>query len=351
MTALIALERADLTERMCTSSYRPAAAESVVGLLPGERMRVRDLLRGLLLASGNDAAMALASGVAGSERAFVRLMNRRAKQLELRDTHYENPIGLDAPGNHSSARDLVRLALVLRTHRFFRATVDAPQLTLRSGAHARTVRNRNTLVRRYPWVNGVKTGQTRQAGYVLVGSGRRHGVQVISAVLGTASEAARDAQSVLLLATGIRAFQNITAARVGSRVKGLARIPIRYRPGAGLPLVIGPNRVRVIVPRGQRRIVTVRPLSAPSEVEGPIRRGQGPGAGEVLRDGRRIATVPLVAAAPVPEATLGQRLKAWFARPGAVVLAFAVLGGTVLLARARRSGRARPGSRREPSAA
>jgi D-alanyl-D-alanine carboxypeptidase (penicillin-binding protein 5/6) len=152
MTALVTLERAKLSDTMRTSSYRPAPAESVIGLLPGERMRVRDLLRGLLINSGNDAAMALASGVAGSPRAFVRLMNRRAKELGLRHTHYSNPIGLDGPGNYSSARDLVRLALVLRTNPFFRATVDAPQVTLRSGAHRRTFRNRNTLVREHPSV-------------------------------------------------------------------------------------------------------------------------------------------------------------------------------------------------------
>jgi D-alanyl-D-alanine carboxypeptidase (penicillin-binding protein 5/6) len=351
MTALITLERAKLSQRFRTSSYRPAAGESVIGLLPGERMQVRDLLRGLLVYSGNDAAMALASGVAGSPRAFVRLMNRRARELELRDTHYANPIGLDAPGNYSSARDLARLALVLRTNPFVRETVDSPSTTLRTGAHPRTFRNRNTLVRDHAWVNGVKTGHTRQAGYVLVGSGRRHGVQVVSAVLGTPGEAARDAQSLALLTAGVRAFQNITAARPGSHVRGLGRVPIRYRPGAGLALQVGPNHVRVVVPRGKRSLVALRPLKVPAEVEGPIRRGQRLGTAEVLREGRRIAVVPLVAASAIPAAGAGQRVKAWFTRPLAVVLAFAVLGGTVLVARRRRTGRPRRGSRREATPA
>jgi D-alanyl-D-alanine carboxypeptidase (penicillin-binding protein 5/6) len=350
MTALLTLERAKLTATFRTSSYRPSPAESVIGLLPGERMKVRDLLRGLLVYSGNDAAMALASGVAGDEHAFVRLMNRRAKQLGLTNTHYENPIGLDAPGNYSSAHDLVRLALVLRTNPFFRSVVDAPRITLESGAHPRTFNNRNTLVRSYAWVNGVKTGHTRQAGYVLVGSARRHGVQVISAVLGTAGVGDRDAESLALLQTGLKAFQYVTAAYAGRHVKGVGRVPIRYRPGAGVQLVVG-RTVHTIIPHGRRDQLAVRPLRVPDRVEGPIRRGQVLGSAEVLRAGKRVATVPLVAAEAIPAAGLGQRTKAWFTRPLAVVIAFAVLGGTVLVARRRRTNRSGRRSRREATAA
>jgi D-alanyl-D-alanine carboxypeptidase (penicillin-binding protein 5/6) len=321
----------------------------VIGLEPGERMKVRDLLRGLLVQSGNDAAMALAVGIGGSERGFVRLMNVRAKELGLRDTHYANPIGLDERGNYSSARDLVRLALVLRTNPFFRATVDSPSVTLRSGARPRTFRNRNTLVRAYPWVNGVKTGRTLDAGYVLVGSARRNGVQVVSAVLGTTGYGPRDAQSLALLRTGLHAFQSVTAVREGGHVRGVGRVPIRFRPGAGLALVSG-RTVRAIVPRRRRDLVTIRPLDVPKEVSGPIREGQKVGTAEVLRDGKRIATVPLVAADAIPAAGAAQKVKSWFTRPLAVVLAFAVLGGTVLLAR---RGGLRPRGRpsREASAA
>ncbi len=350
MTALLTLERTKLSRRIPTSSYRPGPAESVIGLLPGERLTVRDLLHGLLVYSGNDAAMALASGVGGSERGFVRLMNRRAQQLGLRHTHYANPIGLDEAGNHSSAHDLVRLAVILRTNPFFRETVDAPEVTLHSGARVRHLLNRNDLVRRFGWVNGVKTGHTRLAGYVLVGSARRHGVQVVSAVLGTPGEASRDAQSLALLRAGLAAFRNVAAAPAGHRVRGLAPVPIRYRPGAALRLVVGSNRVRAIVRRGQRDVVTLRPAKVPAEVEGPIRRGQVLGSAEVLRGRTHIGTVPLVAAEPVPAASVGQRTRAWFTRPGAIVLAFAVLGGTVLLAR-RRSlrSRRRPRSEARPA--
>jgi D-alanyl-D-alanine carboxypeptidase (penicillin-binding protein 5/6) len=343
MTALLTLERADLDETFTASDYRPASFESQIGLLPRERMTVRDLLQGLLAESGNDAAMTLAEGVAGSERAFVRRMNRRARELELTNTHYRNPIGLDEPGAYSSARDLVKLATFLRTKAFFRRTVNSPVVQLTSGDHPRKLENRNGLVASVDWINGVKTGHTRGAGYVLVGSGRKNGIQVVSAVLGTPSEAARDADTLRLLTFGRRAFQRITAAPSGSSV-GVS-VPIRYRRGAELELVVGPNGQRTVVRRGDRDSVTVVPTSYPSEVQGPIAYGEELGEADVLQDGRKIATVALVAGTEVPKADLAQRTKSWFTRPLAVVLAFAVLSGTVLLARRRRRPRG-PGPRR-----
>jgi D-alanyl-D-alanine carboxypeptidase (penicillin-binding protein 5/6) len=294
--------------------------------------------------------MAIASGIGGSERGFVRLMNKRAKQLGLTNTHYENPIGLDAPGNYSSAHDLVRLALVLRTNPVFRDIVDSPEITLQSGAHPRRFRNRNTLVRAYGWVNGVKTGHTRQAGYVLVGSARRHSVQVVSAVLGTSDYGDRDRESLALLQTGLKAFQYVTAVRAGAHVAGVGRVPIRYRPGAGLALVTG-KTIHTIIPRRRRDLITLHPTKVPTVVEGPIRRGQVLGSVDVLRAGKRIGVVPLVAAEGIPEAGFGQRTKAVFTRPLAVVLAFAVLGGTVLVARRRRTTRSERRSRREATTA
>jgi serine-type D-Ala-D-Ala carboxypeptidase (penicillin-binding protein 5/6) len=348
MTALLTLERADLDDTFTASDYRPASFESQIGLLPRERMTVRDLLQGLLAESGNDAAMTLAEGVAGSERRFVKLMNRRARELELTNTRYRNPIGLDEPGAYSSARDLVMLATFLRTKSFFRRTVDSPVVQLTSGDHPRRLENRNTLVRSVDWVNGVKTGHTRGAGYVLVGSGRKNGIQVVSAVLGTPSEAARDADTLRLLTFGRRAFQRITAARPGTNVD--VSVPIRYRRGAELELVVGPNGQRTVVRRGERDSVTIEPTRYPAEVQGPIGYGQELGEADVMQAGRKIATVSLVAATEVPKPDLAQRTKSWFSRPLAVVLAFAVLGGTVLVARRRRRPRG-PGPRRAPEEA
>jgi len=330
MTALLTLERAKLSDVFTAARYYPPPIESQIGLDPGEEMSVRDLMRGLLVESANDAAVTLAEGVSGSPRAFVRAMNRRADQLGLENTAYANPIGLDEAGAYSSALDLVRLAMILRKNVFFRNTVDRPSVNLPSGNRPRSFPNRNSLVREYRWINGVKSGHTRQAGYVLVGSGRDdRGVQLISAVLGTQSVGARNAATLELLEEGFGRFQRITALERGQE---LGRVPIRYRRGAELSLVVG-RTVRRVVPRGQRDDVTHRVVGQPDDVTGPIVAGQPFGAVEILQQGKVVGRAPLVAASSVPVADFEQKAKAWFTGPLPILLAFALLAGTVLVGR------------------
>jgi D-alanyl-D-alanine carboxypeptidase (penicillin-binding protein 5/6) len=329
MTALLTLERAKLSDRFTAANYFPPPIESQIGLDRGERMTVRDLMRGLLVESANDAAMTLAKGVGGSVKTFVKAMNRRAQQLNLHETHYANPIGLDEAGNYSSARDLVHLAAILRTNRFFRTTTDRPSVTLRSGDRVRRFANRNDLIGRFRWVDGVKSGHTQQAGYVLVGGGRQGGIQLVSAVLGTPSVAARDDATLKLLKFGFGRFQRITALR---RQQVMARVPIRFRRGAELPLVAS-HTVRRVVPRGHRSDVTTRVIGVPADVTGPVAAGRPFGAVEVRYRGKAVARVTMVAAASVPAADFAQKAKSWFTGPLAIVLLFAAVGGTVLLAR------------------
>jgi D-alanyl-D-alanine carboxypeptidase (penicillin-binding protein 5/6) len=347
MTALLTLERSRPSAVFRAVRYRALPVESQIDLRPGERMTVADLLRGLLVESANDAAATLAERVGGSRAAFVRAMNVRAQQLGLRDTHYANPVGLDDPGNYSSARDLVRLTLRLRAFSFFRRTVARERVTLRSGDRPRTLENRNLLVRLQD-VNGVKTGHTQQAGYVLVGSGRKRGVTLISAVLGAPSESARDADTRRLLAWAFARYRSVRAA---GPTEVIARTPIRYRRGAELNLVLGDTPRRFVVRRGQD--VERCGVHAPSEVAGPIRRGQKLGTLRICRGKRPIATLPLVASADVPQASAAVRTKDWFTRPLTLVLVvLAGLGGSVLLARVRRRGpNGRRPSRREAETA
>ena len=347
MTALLTLEEAKLSQTFKASSYRPSPIESQIGLQAGERMKVSDLMRGLLLESGNDAAMTLAQGVSGSTKAFVRAMNRRARRLGLSHTHYDNPIGLDGAKNYSSARDLVTLATVLRTNAFFKKVVDSPSGTLKTGVRPRTFRNRNTLIGKFPYVNGVKTGHTRGAGYVLVGSASRNGIQLVSAVLATPSEAARDADTIALYKWAFPRFQRIRAV---IEDRPMATAQIRYRSGAELKLV--PDRtIRRIVPRGRRQAISLK-VDAPSVVEGPIRRGQRLGKVEVRQGGKTVATVALIAQSAVPAAKIAQKTKTAAQSPWVIVgVASALLLATVLLAvrrRARLTRRRRP---RQTSAA
>jgi D-alanyl-D-alanine carboxypeptidase (penicillin-binding protein 5/6) len=340
MTALLTIEHAKLSDKVTASDYVAAPIESKLSLRPGERLSVADLLRGLMLESANDAAVTLAEHVAGSRTAFVRRMNRRARELEFGNTHFSNPIGLDEPGNYSSAQDLARLAVTLRRHSFIRKIADRASATLATGYRARTVRNRNTLLAKDRFVNGLKTGHTAMAGDVLVGTRTRRGVTLVSVVLGTPSPAARDHDALALLRWGAGRYEVIHPVTRGEVV---GTPEIRYRRGATLSLVTA-GRVRRTVRAGAE--IAINDVGVPDTVEGPIRRGQRFGYREVLADGERIAAVPIVSPASVPAADLPQRTKDWFTKPLALLLAGALLGATVLVARRTRRG---PPRRRTPS--
>ena len=336
MTAFVAREELDLNETVVAPAYVPSTAESLLGLEEGERIKVRDLLYGLILASGNDAAVALATAAGGSVDTFVRQMNRTAQRLDLDDTSYANPIGLDAPDNFSSARDLVDLTLELRERRVFRKIFDTPETVLESGARPRTVANRNTLVRTVPYVNGVKTGYTLGAGNVLVGSAERDGIQLVSAVLGAPTESERDAATLELLNYGFSLSRLAGVLRARERV---ATASVRWQDER-MPLV-AERPVRVTVRRDQRVDVAV---AAPDEVEGAVRRGERQGSATVTVDGELAQRVALVAARAAPEATVlerfdgaipGPRLAAWGVAVGGLALLFA--GALALYDRRRRS--------------
>jgi serine-type D-Ala-D-Ala carboxypeptidase (penicillin-binding protein 5/6) len=341
MTALITLERARLSRTVTAVRYRGAPAESVIGLRAGERLTIADLLRGLLLASANDAAATLAARVGGSERAFVALMNRRARELGLHHTHYANAIGLDAPGNYSSAEDLVKLTLILRRNAFFRAVTDLPRATLHSGARERTIVNRNVLVRAVPEVDGVKTGHTSTAGYILVASAGKAGITVISVVLDEPTEAARDADSLALLRYGLRRYHRVEAVRRG---QGFASVRLAHRDGH-VELVAARSVVRTA--RRDERIYT-RALDVPSELDGPLPAGTRVGTIEVRWRRHTVARVALVTRAPIGQASLWDRGDDLLGRTLTVVilsgLALASLQLVLLRRRAVRRRRRQAGS-------
>jgi D-alanyl-D-alanine carboxypeptidase (penicillin-binding protein 5/6) len=313
MTVLVALQRSDLDDVFSAANYHAAAVESQIGLRAGERMSVRDLLRATLLPSANDAAATIAVGTMGSTQAFVGEMNRRAVALGLHDTHYTTPIGLDDPGNYSSAGDLARLAIRLRGYEFFRHTTNLPRATLRSGSRTRTVINRNTLVRRVPAVNGVKTGHTSRAGFVLVGSASRAGVTVISVVLGEPSERARDVDSLALLHFGLRGYEATTPLAEG---RVLGKVALHYRRGESVDVVAG-STLRRVLRTGTRTHVSVDGL--PAQIDGPLPRGARVGTAVVRAGGKVLALVPVVTARPVAEAGLGLRLTDLLSRSQTII--------------------------------
>jgi D-alanyl-D-alanine carboxypeptidase (penicillin-binding protein 5/6) len=335
MTAYVALKRLPLDQRLAASPYNPGPAESVVGLRTGERLTVRDLLYALVLPSANDAAVTLARGVSGSVGGFVRTMNRTAAALGLVGTRYRNPVGLDQPGSGSSADDLASLTLRLLEQPVFRQIADSPRAVLRSGDHRRRIVSRNLLLSRVPWISGVKTGRTLEAGYVLVGSARRRGTELVSVVLGTASEASRDAQTLRLLRYGFSLYRPRTPVLEDQEV---AAPGVHYDNGR-LPLLAA-RTVTVGARRGQRVVTRVE---APGEVEGPIEEGKRLGRVVVTIDGREGGSAPLIAGRSLPPPTSLSKLRARL--PDTLILlagaAIVIVMGAALAVRARRPPRSR----------
>lgn len=330
MTAYVAMRELPLRRRVRAAPYPALPVESLLDLRAGQRVSVRDLLYGLILRSGNDAANDLALAAAGSRAAFVREMNRAAAALGLVDSRYANPIGLDQDGNYSSALDLAALTRRLLRDRAFARIAAARSAVLRSLRPPRRIETRNDFLRERPWATGVKTGYTLGASYVLVGSGRRKGVELISTVLGAPSEAARDAETARLLEYGFSLYRKRRPVREG---QALARPRIRHAGGT-LPLR-APRGVAVGVRRDQRLEVDVR---APEQVEGPIRRGAPLGRAVVYVDGMQAASLPLRAGRAVAKAGALRRARS-FAGDNALWLALAIsaiLGAAALSRRQKR---------------
>jgi serine-type D-Ala-D-Ala carboxypeptidase (penicillin-binding protein 5/6) len=336
MTAYITLARTRPSDVFTAPAYPGSAAESTIGLRAGERMSVHDLLRALMLPSANDAAYDLAVNIGGSKARFVREMNRQARKLGLTGTHYSTPIGLDDPGNYSTAADLAKLASILIRNRTLARVVNLPSARLRTGSRPRTVINRNDLVARYPFIDGVKTGHTNNAGYVLVGAAHGHGAKVVSVVLGTSGIGARDADSLALLRWGVGQFRRVRPVAKG---RTYARAKVRYYDDRKVRLVAG-RSVQITVRRG--RAVRTR-VMAPDELEGPIPPGQRVGTLQVLVAGHAVRNVPLVTATEVPAASFVRKATRPFGGVPAAIALLLLLGAVAVVATRMRMRRGRPG--------
>ena len=285
--------------------------------MPGSRMfidpkmqvPVDDLLKGMIVQSGNDATVALAEGVGGTVENFVRLMNEQAKALGMAGTHYKNPEGLTEPGHTTTAKDLATLAQhLLQDFPQYMHYYSTKQYRY-EGTPASNRNNRNLLLFRDPSVDGLKTGHTAAAGYCLVATAKRDIPQVgqrrlLSIVLGTASENARANESQKLLNWGYTAFDAVKLFDAGQPVA----TPELWK-GKQSQLKIGrPQPIVVTVPGGSAgkvstQIVRQEPLIA------PIAQGQQVGQLKVMLGEQLVAEVPLLALESVEQAGIFGR--AW----------------------------------------
>lgn len=302
MTAVVAMERGNLSDKVTIPSQARRVGESTSYLEAGDELTLSELLEALLVKSGNDAAFAIAIHIAGSEEAFVKLMNEKAAELGLSDTRYTNAHGLDHGDQYSSAADMGVLARYAMMKPEFRRIVGQKNASIRTVGRAMPVENTNLLLGNYEGANGVKTGWTGKAGYCVVDSAKRGDVELYAVVLGTSSELQRFRDARELLDWGFAHYRTQQVVSAGTVV-------------AETPVVDFLDRtVGARVATDQN--VTVFDLFGPitrtvkvSSVKAPVKAGQKIGVATFTQDGKIIATVPLVAAetvkAPNPFARLG----------------------------------------------
>ena len=312
MTALLAAESSRLDDEVIVTPTASSTPESSLSLPPFERVSLRDLCYGVMLRSANDASVAVAHHLAGTEQEFVDRMNQRAVELGCKNTHYKNPSGLHAEGHVSSPRDLAIIGRAVLANNFLRSVVGKQQYTIE-----RSIRKQNRLVnsrirwflKTYPGADGIKSGHTRQAGRCLVASASRGGRQLIAVVL-KSPDVRTDIRN--LLDWGFANTQTVQVVREGQslgtvKVKGGARGEVAVQAGGS---------AWVASLKGSKpSLVDVRP----ARVKAPVSAGEKVGDIVVSTPGRPDISLALVASSAVEIS--------WFRKFGRFVLwtALAVL--------------------------
>ena len=286
MTGLLVCEAGDLAREISVPPVAAGVEGSSLYLKAGERITVKELLYGLMLRSGNDAAVALAIATAGSVDAFVKRMNEKAQALGMEHTHFENPNGLDGENHYSTARDLSKLCAYAMEKETFRAVVSSKSFTERG----RSFTNHNKLLWRVEGADGVKTGYTKKAGRILAGSATRDGQRLICVTICDPDD---DQQA--LLDYGFSEFPARTIVTAGETV---GSVPVVGSKTQRVSLVTGAD-FSYPVAEGET-VQTI--LHAPEFVYAPVLPGAA-GWLEVLVDGAQVSQVPVYYAQTAEELT------------------------------------------------
>ncbi|RZU47241.1 penicillin-binding protein 6 [Fluviicoccus keumensis] len=280
---------------------RGTSAESCMYVPVNTTAPVIDMLRGVIIQSGNDASKALAEHIGGNEPAFAELMNAEAKRLGMNGTHFANATGLSDPNHYTTAHDMAVLArAIIHDSSKYYPIYSEKEFTFNNIKQG----NRNALLYTDPTVDGLKTGHTEEAGYCLTASSKRGPMRLISVVMGTPTMQARADQTRALFNWG---FANFETAQVRPKGQELGK-PVVWFGKADTVSVGLANDMNVTLPRGQKDQLKLS-LQLPASLDAPIKAGQEVGKVVVTLDGKPVAEQALVALQPVEEANFFVR--AW----------------------------------------
>ena len=309
MTLLLIMEAVDSgkigwNDTVTASETAAAKGGSQIYLKVGETMSVTDMVKSIAVSSANDCACAMSEHLAGSEGAFVELMNARVKELGMNDTHFVNCTGLDdgpeAENHKTSAYDIALMSReLLVSHPDIKKFTTIWMDTVRNGTFG--LSNTNKLIRFYPGATGLKTGFTSGAGYCLSATAEREGMELIAVVMGAETSQGRNAACKTLLDYGFANYALVTP-----EVTGDAAVPVRLGTDGTVPAVPGENP-RLLIDKALKSGVTTDMQLEP-EITAPVAEGQQLGLLTVRSGDQVLAQVPMVAAREVPRMTWGQLL-------------------------------------------
>lgn len=291
------------TDQVYVSEYawcRGTNAESCMYLPVHGQASVIDMLRGVIIQSGNDASKALAEHMAGSEPAFAELMNKEAARLGMKDSHFMNATGMPDPAHLTTAYDLAILArAIIRDSAHYYPIYAEKEFTYNRIKQG----NRNALLYTDPSVDGLKTGHTDEAGFCLTASAKRDGMRLISVVMGTKSMQARADQTRALFNWGFANFENVKPVTAGTV---LASPRVWFGKAESVKAGLASD-LNLTLARGEKDRLKTE-LQLDPEVRAPLAKGQAVGKVNVLLDGQLVATQPVVALEAVEEANFFARL-------------------------------------------
>ena len=303
MTAIVAIENGNLDDIITIPQEGSGIEGSSLYLKPGEQFTLKDLLYGMMLQSGNDAAVNIAIHIGGSVDGFAELMNQKAKELGAVNSHFVNPHGLNDKNHYTTARDLAMITAYAMRDPTFCEIVGTQyyKMTPKGEGDMRTIKNKNKLLWNYPDATGVKTGYTKDAGKCYVGSAKRNGMHVVTVVLGC-PDMWKDAQGLLE-----NAFSEYRMYDVIMRGEIMGSVEV----GNGIHqsvAALANESIAVPLKEGELGKIETK-VDLPQNMTAPIMGGDVVGTANISMDGKQVAQIDLIAEASVYPDTYGYRVR------------------------------------------
>ncbi|MBS4215789.1 D-alanyl-D-alanine carboxypeptidase family protein [Neobacillus rhizophilus] len=321
MTMLLIMDEIDKgklkwDEKIRTSEYAASMGGSQIFLEPGEEMTTKQMLLGIAIGSGNDASVAMAERIGGSEEAFVDMMNAKAKELGLKQTFFKNTTGLPESGHYSSAHDMAVMAKELLKYEDITKFTGMYEAYLRENTDKKFwLVNTNKLVRFYPGVDGLKTGFTAEAKYCLTATAQKDGMRVIAVVFGAPTSKDRNAQVTKMLDY---AFSQYQTHPVYKRNQTIGEAKVSKGQDKTVKAVTS-EPLSLLTKKGEKTKDVKQKITLEKKIKAPVQKGDRVGTIKLIKDGKVVLESPLVAKSTVQEAgwwTLYKRSFGMFTKAG-----------------------------------